>query len=118
MKTITISLATVLFALPAFSQTKIDVQNASSHIGEQVTICSKVFGTKYLDRSGVTFLNLGAAYPVSPLTVVIFKKDRAHFPTPPEQLYADKKICVTGKITVYNGKDEIIVSKPDAIAIE
>ncbi len=118
MKIVITALATVLFSLPVFSQTKVDIQDVSKHIGEQVTVCSKVFGTKYLDRSGVTFINLGAAYPASPLTVVIFKKDRVNFSAAPEDLYAEKKICVTGKIKVYNGKEEIIVSKPNEIVIE
>ena len=118
MKSIITLLVSALIAGPTFSQTKINIEDAGKHVGNNVTVCSKVCGTKYLDRSGITFLNLGAAYPASPLTVVIFKKDRANFSKGPDELYTDKQICVTGKIQVYNGKDEIIVSKPGDIVVD
>ena len=117
MKSILTLLVSALIAGPTFSQPKINVQDAGKHIGENVTICSKVYGIKYIDRSGVTLINLGAAYPSSPLTLVIFGKDRNNFPKVPEKMYSDKQICVTGKIEEYKGKDEIIISKPDEIVI-
>lgn len=107
-----------LLSGPLFSQKKINIEDVARHVGENVTVCSKVFGTKYLDRSGVTFINLGAAYPASPLTLVIFSRDRSNFSKVPEELYSDKQICVTGKIKEYKGKDEIIISKPDEIVIK
>ena len=104
-------------AMSAAAQTQIDAKDASRHIGERVVACAKVVGTRYLSRSGVTFLNLVEAYPASPLTVVIFDKDRAHFPTPPEKLYADKDICVTGQVTSYQGRAEIIITQPADISV-
>ena len=58
----------------------------------------------------VTFINLGAAYPNSLLTVVIFTKDKSKFKEAPEAMYADKTICLTGELKEYNNKPEIIVS--------
>ncbi len=118
MKCIVTLMVTALIAGPSFGQTKINIGEVGKHVGENVTVCSKVYGTKYLDKSGITLIDVGSAYPSSPLTVVIFSKDRANFSKGPEELYADKRICVTGKIKVYNGKDEIIISKPDEITIE
>lgn len=37
---------------------------------------------------------------------MILVKDKAYFPQSPETLYADKQICVTGKITEHNGKSQ------------
>ena len=118
MKSTLTLLVSALIAGPTFSQTKINIEDVAKHVGENVTVCWKVYGTKYLDGSGVTFINLGAAYPSSPLTLVIFSKDRSNFSRIPEQLYSDKQICVTGKIKEYKGKDEIIISKPDEIIIK
>ena len=35
-----------------------------------------------------------------------------------ETLYSDKNICVSGTIKEYNGKPEIIISKPEDITIQ
>ena len=115
---IIIIITACLFGTYATGQTKIALQDLSKHAGEKVTVCAKVYGIKYLDRSGTTFINVGAAYPSSPLTIVIFKKDRSNFAKVPEQLYSNKNICVTGTLTQYKGKAEIIVSKPDAITVQ
>lgn len=108
-----------IFYLTGFCQHSISIDSVSMHIGERVTVCSKVFGTRFLDQSNrqPTFLNMGAAYPNSPLTVVIFGDDRKNFAGAPETMYADKEICVTGVIKEYKGKAEIIVNKPEEMEV-
>jgi len=64
------------------------------------------------------FLNLGANYPNSLLTIVIFTRDKANFKEPIESLYTDKNICVTGTIKEYKGKPEIIITRPQDILIQ
>jgi len=102
----------------SFSQTKISIDSVSNHKGELVTVCGKVYGTKFLDKSQITFIDLGAAYPDAPVTIVILEKYRANFKEKPETLYSDKQICVTGVIKEYKGKLEIDVETPKEIAIE
>ena len=116
MKRIILVAVVVFIYSTSFCQSKINIESASSHYGEKVTICSKVYGTKALEK--VTFINLGAAYPNSLLTVVIFAKDRANFKEAPDVTYNDKNICVTGEVKEYNGKPEIIVTTPDQITIQ
>ena len=117
MKSVFIFIAACLFSSYAFTQTKINVEDVSKHVGDSVTVCTKVFGTKFFEKSQMTLLNLGAAYPGSPLTVVIFGKDLPNFKVAPEKIYADKEICVTGVIKEFKGKIEIIVSVPSAIVL-
>ncbi|MEI8059816.1 MAG: hypothetical protein WCG67_06620 [Ferruginibacter sp.] len=81
------------------AQNKVEVDSAAKHMGEKVTICTKVFGVKSLDK--LTFINVGAAYPQSPLTIVIFAKDLSNFKDLPETLYNNKHVCITGKIEDY-----------------
>jgi len=80
--------------------------------------CDVVYGGKYFDNSGMTLLNLGAAYPNSTMTVVIYKKDRANWGDDPIKMYDGKKICVTGKKIEYQGRPEIVVEKPGQIEIK
>ncbi len=108
--------ASIFISVSSFAQNKVSADSASKHVGETVTICSKVFGTKSLET--VTFINVGAAYPNSPLTIVIFAKDIANFKTSVEDLYNNKNICVTGVIKDYNGRPEIVVTKPEEIIVQ
>lgn len=114
-------LFTFMFSLSCFlavAQKKIPIDSVTSHKGELVTVCGKVYGTKFLEKSQITFIDLGAPYPDAPLTLVIFEKDKANFPQSPETLYADKQICVTGVIKEYKGKLEIDVENPKEIVIQ
>ena len=100
--------------------TTIDVQKAGDYAGKMVRVCARVYGTKFLSSSGrqPTFLDLGADYPNSPLTIVIWGDDRQNFKNPPEQFYKGKMICVTGKVVIYRNKPEIIVSGEDQIVVQ
>jgi hypothetical protein len=93
----------------------IPVSDLKKYIGKKVTVCERVYGIKSTDK--VTFINVGAKYPNSPLTIVIFAKDRANFKFPIDEMYQDKNICVQGEVVEYKGKAEIIVSKQADITI-
>jgi DNA/RNA endonuclease YhcR with UshA esterase domain len=115
-KIVCIAVAIFFITLTSFSQYTIPADSAKNYIGKTVTVCSTVFGTKALEK--ITFINLGAAHPNSPLTVVVFAKDYTNFTTAPAELYANKKLCVTGEVKEFKGKIEIVVTKPDEIKIE
>ncbi|HMI62292.1 MAG TPA: S1/P1 nuclease [Puia sp.] len=83
----------------------IDIKDAANHIDEYAKVCAMVYGYKALD--GLTLLNLGASYPDQLMTVVLkgaAKESAASID--------GKTICVTGKIILYKGKPEIIVTDP------
>ncbi|RZK60455.1 MAG: hypothetical protein EOO91_01430 [Pedobacter sp.] len=109
------SLALLLFiCLAAKSQTKIDIKDIAKHIGDSVTICDSVYTTRALN--GLTLINLGAAFPKQLLTVVIYKADLAKF-TEPEKTYLNKKVCVTGKLVLYNEKPQIVLTEAKQIVL-
>lgn len=86
--------------------------------GKVTRFCDKVYSTKQMENSGMVFLNLGGEYPNQKLSVVIRRKDAHKFSFAPEMAFKDKTICVTGVITNYNGKPEIVVTEPDQIKIQ
>jgi hypothetical protein len=100
----------------AFAQKKVSIDSVKNYLGQQVTVCSKVFGVKALEK--ITFINVGAAFPNAPLTLVIRAKDYANFTELPEKRYANKQICVTGTIADFKGKLQIMVTKPSDIVVE
>src|SRR5579863_6794627 len=82
---------------PASAPRTIGVQDAAQHYDEYVNVCAKVYGIKALDN--LTLVNLGAAYPNQPLTIVL--RDAAR------DIGAGlegKNICVTGMIVSYRDK--------------
>lgn len=80
--------------------------------------CDAVYGGKYFDNSGMTLLNLGAAFPNNTMTVVIYKKDRGNWKEDPIKMYDGRKVCVTGKKIDYQGRPEIVVEQPNQIIIQ
>jgi DNA/RNA endonuclease YhcR with UshA esterase domain len=116
MRFILLIIAFTIFTNTLFSQTKIPVDSVSSHIGEKAIVCSEVFGVKATEK--MTFINMGASYPNSPLTIVIFAKNLPNFKETPASLYDNKKICVTGTLEDYKGKTEIVVTQPDEITLQ
>ena len=110
----------ILSASLAFSQLEIKVEDAAKHEGDSVKICTRIYGAKYFENSNrtPTLLNAGAKYPDAPLTLVIFGENRPAFKNKPEEFYVDKNICITGKILIYKGKPEIILTKEDQISIQ
>jgi hypothetical protein len=98
---------------------KITAGEAKDHVAETRTVCGKVASTHFAAKSKgqPTFLNLDEAYPKAVFTILIWGSDRAKFGTP-EKKYQDARICVTGKITSYRGKPEVIATEPSQIAQE
>lgn len=120
MKKITLSITAILFSIISFGQATISIDSLSSHMGDSVTVCSKVYGTRYLEQSEKqpTFLNIGATYPNSLLTVVIFGESRKSFNNAPEKMYADKNVCIIGRLSEFKGKAEIVVYDSEQIKIQ
>jgi hypothetical protein len=115
MKNIILIAIVSLFACKASAQTIIPTKDAAKHIGETVMICDKVFSTKLITPSNMTFLDLGGVHPDQLLTVLIKGEDRSKFKGEPEVDFKGRNICVTGVIVDYKGKPEIIVSDPKQI---
>jgi DNA/RNA endonuclease YhcR with UshA esterase domain len=66
----------------------------------------------------MTFLNVGADYPDSPLTVVIYSDKLQNFSFKPSDYYKGKTICIIGRIKIYKGKPEIISNSEHDIFIK
>lgn len=119
-KFITVALVAIIVSFSVSAQTKISPDEAAKHIGDSVMVCGKIFGGKYFDKSDnkITLLNMGAAYPLSPLTIVIEEAGRKNFTTKPEEFYTDKEVCISGVVKEFKGKPQIIVTKEADIVVK
>ena len=101
------------------AQKLVPIDSISGHIGQTIKVCDKVAGT-FVTKSDkpLTYLNLGADYPKAKLTIVIFQKDLVNFPLTPSDHYKGMNICITGEVSVYKDRLQIIANKPDQIEIK
>ena len=91
-------------------------ENAAGHIRETATVCGVVASAEYEpnERSQPTLLDLGKPYPNAIFTAVIYGDNRQKFGTPETSLRG-KRICVTGQISDYQGKPEIVLAEPSQL---
>lgn len=121
MRTLILAIFLVIAAsISVSAQTKITPDEAAKYIGDSVTVCGKIFGGKYFDRgeNKITLLNMGAAYPQSPLTIVIEADSRKNFTNKPEEFYAEKEVCISGVVKEFKGKPQIIITKETEITVQ
>ena len=120
MKKGLVAIAGLLLIVAVQAQKIITTDSLSQHIGDSVTVCTKIYGGIYLDRSNgtPTFLNAGGNYPNAPLTIVIWAETRKQFNNPPEVFYKDKEVCISGKIILYKDKPEIVLYDAKQIVLK
>ena len=98
---------------------RISTREAKNHVGEKATVCGKVVGIHFVSsgKGQPTFVHFDQQYPDQIFTLVIWGNDRPKFGRP-EELYRDKDLCVTGKITSFLGVPEIVASNPNQVQIQ
>jgi hypothetical protein len=118
-RALTAVLIGALLSTSVSAQNKLTAAQAKDHFGQTATVCGEVVTSSYADSSKghPTFLNLDKPYPNQIFTVVIWGENRTKFGKPEED-YKGKRICVSGKITAYAGKPEIVVSDPKQMTVE
>ncbi len=98
---------------PAKAQTYRDA-DASAHIGETATIEGVVQGT-FVTVNHSQFLDFGGTYPQQNFSAVIWSPDAHNFG--PVTSYRGKHVAVTGRITRYRGKPEMVLTTADTLKV-
>lgn len=94
---------------------QIPITDARKHLNEKVSICDKVYDIRAMQNNGQLVLSFGAKYPKQLLSVVIPAAARSKFGEHPEGGFKDNIICVTGIVTMYEGKLLITVTDPSQL---
>lgn len=84
--------------------------NAKAYVGQTVTVEGAV-GNISTGRAGTTFIDVGGRYPDNSFAAVIFAADKSKFPD--LQALGGKTIDITGAVSLYRGKPEIILKSAD-----
>ena len=98
-----------------FSQEKvISWEKAGDYVGQTVTVEGVIVRTHNSGRA--CFLNFHPDYQKY-LSLAIFASDFNRFPSQPEKYYLNKKVRVKGRVLIYRGRPEIILSSPEQIKL-
>ena len=118
-RTFVVPAVVVLLAALSYAQTSLSAAEAKNHVGERGTVCGEVVSIHYAARSrgNPTFINLDKPYPNQIFTVVIWGSDRPKFRNL-EEMYRNKHICITGKISDYKNVPEVVAYEPTQIKIQ
>ena len=116
----TFTLFCLLIAGYLASAQSLSAEEASKRVGDSIKVCGKIFSGRFFETSVgcPTLLNMGAAFPASPLTIMIPGDVRIKMGYAPEQELRDKNICVRGKVILFKGKPEIIVHNISQLEIQ
>lgn len=91
-----------------------DYTNASEHVGEYASVRGTLVNA-HTSASGTIFLDFCKNYKTCPFSAVIFADDAKKFGD--LSRHNGKTITLTGKISSYQNKAEIILKKPDQLSI-
>lgn len=97
----------------------ITIHNAGQYIGREATICEHVSDIyKPSGDNKMIYINFGGKYPDQIFTSVIFPKDQPKFSYNPVEVLKDKNVCITGKISEYKGKAQMVLYAPSQLVIK
>jgi hypothetical protein len=100
---------------PDYSVTTISAYDALFHVGEIRRVYGKVSEVYYAAETDELFLYFGAYYPHHDFTVVIPGETARRYSRHPEFYFEDENIEVTGLITEYDDKPEIVVKEKNQL---
>jgi hypothetical protein len=91
----------------------IGTAQAASYYDEEMVVTGKVVGVSV--RSSIALLNLDKAYPDTPMTAVVFDDNFGKFGD--LQKYQGHQVRISGTITEYHNKPEMVLESPGQIKI-
>jgi endonuclease YncB( thermonuclease family) len=96
------------------STIRIDYTEAPNHVGEFGCVSGRIDHV-YTSQKGTVFLNFCPDYKTCPFGAVIFNSDVYKFPNPKQ--YEGQTVEITGLISSYQGRPEIILKDPSQIKV-
>lgn len=93
----------------------IDYIDAPAHVGERASVRGTLVRA-YISKSGTVFLDFCKSYKTCPFSGVIFADDAKQFGD--LSRYEESVVTLTGKISSYEGRAEIILSSPSQLSAD
>ncbi len=118
MKSIMI-IALSFFLFNTMHAQTIQADSVKNYDGKTITVCSKIVDTHVTTgEHKMTYLNFDHPYPNQSFTGVIFDDDLSKFSYVPSEFLKGKTVCVTGKVKIYKGRPEIVISSESQLKVQ
>lgn len=103
--------------LPAQQMPKgyFNTAQAKYHIGSKAGICGTVVSTRRTQKANALYLNMDRLYPNQEFYATVWDVNSPNFSYDPETYLIDRKICVTGKLTTFDGIARISINNEKEI---
>ena len=115
-----IALLTLSLSVNNLSAQSLTPEEGAKRVGDSVKVCGKVFGGRFLEnaKGTPTLLNMGAAYPNSTFTIVMYSEARKKFTYQPEIELVNKNVCFSGKVVLFREKPQIVVTETNQVEVQ
>jgi hypothetical protein len=95
----------------------ISAYDADRFIGEFARVYGRIYEAWYSYETDEYFLYFGEPYPYQDFTVIISGRDARRFSRRPERYFAGRHIAVTGIVSIFEGKPEMVVREKHQVDI-
>lgn len=90
---------------------------AKYHIGKTATVCGTVVSTRKTAKAKAIYLNFDRMHPNQEFYATIWEYNGPNFSYDPETWLVDKKVCVTGKLTIFDDIPRISINNEKEVVV-
>lgn len=90
---------------------------AKYHIGKAVTVCGTVVSSRKTVKAKAIYLNFDRMHPNQDFYATIWEYNGPNFSYDPETWLVNKKICVTGKLTIFDDIPRISINNEKEVVL-
>lgn len=90
---------------------------AKYHIGKTATVCGTVVSTRKTAKAKAIYLNFDLMHPNQEFYATIWEYNGPNFSYDPEVWLLNKKVCVTGKLTIFDDIPRISINNEKEVVL-
>ena len=94
---------------------RFNTTQARFHVGNTATICGTVVGTRRTSKANALYLNMDRTHPHQDFYATIWDYNGPNFHYDPETFLVNKKVCITGKVSLFDDIPRISVNNESDI---
>lgn len=94
---------------------RFNTTQARYHVGREATVCGTVVGTRRTQKANALYLNFDRMHPHQEFYATVWDYNSPNFHYDPETYLLNKRVCVTGKISLYDDIPRISVNNEKEI---
>lgn len=90
---------------------------AKYHIGKTATVCGTVVSTRKTTKAKAIYLNFDRMHPHQDFYATIWEYNGPNFSYDPEAYLVNKRVCVTGKVTIFDDIPRISINNEHEVVL-